>query len=238
METSFCFGPSGSFTIFNAGVAYYLAKNIPFKRDQATIYVVSGGAVGLAVLLYKTPEEILEKCHGVSLIMGQLKNYNNPYAQMARLCREGLDYFLPDDAHEILGDRIYIGMTHWPSLKRHAQRGPFPTKAALLEALLVSAYIPGFFLNFPHSNYRNFIDGGFSHAYCKRPERSVVTTVSRHPDSDIWHDEGRFHFNLMTAAEYMAIFWAGVAAAEQNHDKIVSKLRINRIYQEANVSVD
>ena len=79
-------------------------------------------------------------------------------------------------------------------------------------------------MNFPHPDYRNFIDGGFSHAYCKRPELSVVITATRYPDSDIWHDEGSHHLTLMTADEYMSIFWKGVEAARQKHDVIMAKL--------------
>jgi hypothetical protein len=218
--------------MYNAGVAMYIIENIPFDRENSSAYVVSGGAIGLAVLLYKDPAVLLEKSIGVCKIMGKLKTLG-VFAplHMARICRAGLEFFLPEDAHITLGNRVHVGMTHWPSFQRHTARGPFPTRDRLLEALLTSGFIPLFFMNFPHPDYRNFIDGGFSHAYCKRPELSVITTVAKYTDSDIWNDEGDFHLNLQTADEYMAIFWKGVEDARQKHDVIVEKLVKNGMYR-------
>lgn len=187
--------------------------------------------MGLLLLLYSTPEEILAKSEGVCRIMAQLKHYRNPFSQMTRLCREALEYLLPLNAHIVLGNRVQVGMTHWPSFKRHTVRGSFETREKLIEALLVSAYIPGFFLSFPHPDYPNFVDGGFSHSYCKRPELSVVVTVAKYPDSDVWSDGGMFHLNLMGYEEYMGLFWKGVESAGRKHEVIVEKLRRGGMYR-------
>lgn len=226
--TTFSFGPAGSWSMFNVGVALYLLENVPFDKERATCYVVSGGALGLTALLYDDPIELVRRSIGACNIMSQLKEYKfrAPF-HMKRICREGLNYILPDNAHTRLGDRVYVGLTHFPSFRRSCKRGPFATKEALVDALLVTAYIPGFFCNWGYTNYKSMIDGGFSHHCCPTPETSLVTTVSKYQHSDIYYDEGKFHLELMTANEYMDSMWQGYAAAERKKDIILEKLQVS-----------
>jgi hypothetical protein len=203
----------------------YLLENLEFDRSQASAYVVSGGAVGLTLLLYDDPEVLYQRMRGTCQIMAELKTLGifAPF-HTARVCRLGLNYFLPDDAHIRLGDRVYVGLTHFPSLRPATKQGPFPTKEALVNALLASAFIPGFFANPFVPGFRGYIDGGFSHAYGPDPENSVVVTIGHYADSDVSYDDGRVHLQFSDAEGYMEIFWLGYASAQRGHDRIVAKL--------------
>ena len=203
----------------------YILKNIPFDRNRATAYVVSGGALGLTLLLYDDPDILYERMRGACEIMAELKTLGI-FAPLhtARICRQGLDHILPDDAHIRLGDRVLTGLTHFPSLRAEARQGPFKTKDALLDALLASAFIPGFFFRRFIPGYHGYIDGGFSHAYIPVPTDSIVVTISRYPVTDVSADSNQIHLNFLDAAGYMKVFWHGYECARESHPLIVTKL--------------
>lgn len=224
MDATFSFGPAGTYSMFNAGVVYYIKQNIPVDLTRATAYTVSGGGIGLILFMYDTAEEILERSFGACHLMGKLIRYRIPFLHTSRLAREGLDYLFPDDAHLRLGNRISVGLTHFPSFQRYVKRGPFATKAELIDAVLASSFIPGFFTN-PIVAHRGYIDGGFSHAFCKRTALSVVVSASKYPESDVYHSETGYHLNLLSTEQYIQLFWDGVEAARKSHDKIIAKLR-------------
>lgn len=224
--TTLSFGPAGTHSPFHIGVALYILENIPFDRSTASAYVISGGALGLTLLLYDDPQLLYDRMRGACKIMAQLKKLG-PLAPFhtARICREGLDYMLPDDAHIRLGDRVTVGTTRFPSLQPVAHRGPFVTKEALLNALLASSFIPGFFFRRGVPGYRGFIDGGFSHSYGPEPENSVVVTLSRYPVSVVSGDDNGLHLRFLDEEGYMSVFWYGYSCAEQSHSEIVERLR-------------
>ena len=219
------FGPAGTWSSFHAGVAMYVLENIPFDRSRASAYVVSGGALGLILLLYDDPRQLYERTRDACKIMSQLKGLGifAPF-HTARVCREGLDYILPDDAHIRLGNRVFVGMTQFPTLRAVTHQGPFPTKEALLNALLASSFIPGFFFRRFIPGFRGLIDGGFSHVHGPEPDRSIVVTIARYPESDVSADDNRIHLNFLDADGYMEVFWLGYASAQRSHEKIVEKL--------------
>lgn len=225
ISTTFSFGPAGTYSLFHAGVAYHILSHIPFDQARATTYVVSGGALGLSLLLFDDPAVLLAKVEWCAEFMAQLKRYRIPNLQVGRVCREALLQFYPDDMHERLGDRVYVGLTQAPPFQRVAACGPFPTKEALVDALLASSYIPLFFLSRRPAGYRDYIDGGFTHAFCPDPRTSVNVSVAHYPDVDVYHDMNRHHLTYLTGAEYMDVFWKGVRAAEAGHEVIVEKLR-------------
>lgn len=232
-DTTLSFGPAGTWSMYHAGVALYLLEHIKFNRDQATCYVVSGGALGLTALLYDDPRLLIERSIAACKIMSQLRNYGLfAPLHMRRICRLGLDCILPDDAHLRLNDRVYIGTTHFPSFAACYRQGPFKTKEELLDALLTSSYIPGFFFGGYVPGYSNLMDGGFSHHCCPRPELSLVTTVAKYEHSDIYHDTGTsFHLRLMGEQDYLDIMWLGYEAAKRNRDQIITKLKRTGLYQ-------
>ena len=218
----------------NTGVSYYILKNIPFDRENSTMYVISGGAMGIPLLLYKDPEELLLRIQKVVKKISLLTLTSNPYSNMSFFTRKALEEILPEDAHIILGDRIHIGMTHFPTFKKHSVQGPFNTKADLIEALQVSSFIPIFFMRGYYKNYKNYIDGAFSHNV---PSDDMSQTVSVNPSSnegiaDVYYNLNKTrHLKLMNYDQYMAVFWLGVEMANRNHNKIVNKLKMSGMYR-------
>jgi hypothetical protein len=232
--TTFSFGPSGSWSPFNAGVAMYLLENVPFDRERATVYVISGGALGLALLLYDDPQLLYERVRGACQIMAQLKKLG-PLAPFSvpRICRQGLDYLLPEDAHLRLGDRVFVGLTHVRTRKAVVRQGPFATKEELMNALLASSFIPGFFFQSFVPGYPGYVDGGFSHAYGPEPETTIVTTIPRCPVSDISADDNGFHLTFLDFQGYMDIFWLGYDCARRSRELVVTKLKAQGLSHDA-----
>ena len=205
----------------------YILENIKFDRSRASAYVVSGGSLGLTLLLYDDPQQLYQRMVESCEIMGQLKKLGIlAPLHTARVCREGLDHLFPEDAHITLGDRVIAGTTHFPSLQPTAHRGPFATKEELINALLASSFIPGFFFHRFVPGFRGYIDGGFSHCHDPEPNASSVVTLSRRPVSDISADDNRLHLQFLDAKGYMDVFQLGYECAKQSHDIIVYKLGI------------
>jgi len=228
---AFSFGGAGTKAVFNSGVVYYLLRSVPFDRERAQIYVISGGSLGVSLLVHSSPEEVMERTLGAIRIMNQLSFYKFPFAHIYKHCVMALDYFLPDDAHIKVGDRLHIGLTALPHFRPFRYSTRYNSKKELIHALIASCYIPGFFFNLPHPKHRFYLDGGFSHNFVPDLTSTVAISVNHLPESDVWLDEKlSYNLTLLPEQDYIKVFEEGIESGRKHHDKIVAKLRKAGLY--------
>ncbi|XP_063601794.1 patatin-like phospholipase domain-containing protein 2 [Penaeus indicus] len=86
----------------------------------------------------------------------------SPTFNVEKLLREGLLSVLPDDAHKIVSGKLFISVTR-VSDGKNILLSHFETREELIQALLCSAFIPGFSgWACPKVGGVRYIDGGFT----------------------------------------------------------------------------
>lgn len=112
-------------------------------ESQCDVYAVSiGNIAALGLLLGEKPSDLVETAQEFL----RLLHVSTPaigFCGSLDSLRVSLDAWLPHDIHQRVGDRYHVMVNAWPSAGfREVTR--FPTKAALLEAVIVSCFFPGF----------------------------------------------------------------------------------------------
>jgi patatin-like phospholipase domain-containing protein 2 len=163
-KTSFAFGGGLYAWPYHAGVASYIQDH-GLVADDARLYGVSSGNVPAALLACDVSITHVGLFAAMRANDAHADAGVGPYLNPRRV-RESFELFakvLPDDAHERASGKLCVVLTELPSLRKRVI-SQFPTRGALLDALVASMSIPGHAVPIAyrahHLDRRLFLDGG------------------------------------------------------------------------------
>ncbi|XP_045619539.2 1-acylglycerol-3-phosphate O-acyltransferase Pnpla3 isoform X2 [Procambarus clarkii] len=160
---NFSFAGCGFLGIYHVGVAACLKKYAP-NLLLNKISGASAGALAAVCLLCDSPLGTITSSVLKTATEARRRTLGpfSPTFNIEKLLREGLLSVLPDDAHLIVSGKLFISVTRISDGK-NILLSQFDTKEDLIQAILCSAFIPGFSGWLPIS-FRGvrYIDGGFS----------------------------------------------------------------------------
>ncbi|XP_041973253.1 uncharacterized protein LOC121728960 [Aricia agestis] len=157
------FAGCGFLGIYHVGVAVCLKKYAP----HLLIGKISGasfGALSACCLLCDLP--IGELTTDVLRVVGEARAGSlgpfSPSFSIQNVLLEGMDRYLPKDAHKIVSGKLHISLTRVYDGK-NVIVSEFPTREDLLQALLASCFVPVFSGMLPPRFHGvRYMDGGFS----------------------------------------------------------------------------
>ncbi|XP_042226039.1 1-acylglycerol-3-phosphate O-acyltransferase Pnpla3-like isoform X1 [Homarus americanus] len=160
---NFSFAGCGFLGIYHVGVAACLKKYAPNLLVNK-ISGASAGALAAVCLLCDSPLGTITSSVLKTATEARRRTLGpfSPTFNVEKLLREGLLSILPDDAHKIVSGKLFISVTR-VSDGKNILLSQFDTREELVQAILCSAFIPGFSGWLPVS-FRGvrYIDGGFS----------------------------------------------------------------------------
>lgn len=128
------------------------------EADALTVHTIHGYSAGaLFAVFYACNLTTRRSIDAYTILQKQYKSNSG----LCSACRMMLLDILPDNAHELCEGRVRIGMTQkFPLWYR--EESTFPTRLALIDALVNSASIPCITSNLSESVH-NYVDGMFGH---------------------------------------------------------------------------
>ncbi|XP_063851987.1 patatin-like phospholipase domain-containing protein 2 isoform X2 [Scylla paramamosain] len=160
---NFSFAGCGFLGIYHVGVAACLKKYAPNLLVNK-ISGASAGALAAVCLLCDSPLGTITS--SVLKTATEARKHTlgpfSPTFNVEKLLREGLLSVLPDDAHRIVSGKLFISVTR-VSDGKNILLSQFDTREELIQAILCSAFIPGF-SGWAPVTFRGvrYADGGFS----------------------------------------------------------------------------
>ncbi|XP_045105525.1 patatin-like phospholipase domain-containing protein 2 isoform X2 [Portunus trituberculatus] len=160
---NFSFAGCGFLGIYHVGVAACLKKYAPNLLVNK-ISGASAGALAAVCLLCDSPLGTITS--SVLKTATEARKHTlgpfSPTFNVEKLLREGLLSVLPDDAHRIVSGKLFISVTR-VSDGKNILLSQFNTREELIQAILCSAFIPGF-SGWAPVTFRGvrYADGGFS----------------------------------------------------------------------------
>ncbi|KAK8389913.1 hypothetical protein O3P69_012841 [Scylla paramamosain] len=162
-KMNFSFAGCGFLGIYHVGVAACLKKYAPNLLVNK-ISGASAGALAAVCLLCDSPLGTITS--SVLKTATEARKHTlgpfSPTFNVEKLLREGLLSVLPDDAHRIVSGKLFISVTR-VSDGKNILLSQFDTREELIQAILCSAFIPGF-SGWAPVTFRGvrYADGGFS----------------------------------------------------------------------------
>ncbi|XP_019869560.1 patatin-like phospholipase domain-containing protein 2 isoform X2 [Aethina tumida] len=157
------FAGCGFLGIYHVGVASCFRKYAPHlllnKISGASIGAIAASAMLCDLSLGDVTSNILSVA-----IEARKKSLGpfNPTFNVHNLLRDGLEKFLPEDAHHRVNGKLHVSLTRWYDGK-NVIVSHFDSREELIEALLASAFIPLFSGIFPPKfKGVRYVDGGCS----------------------------------------------------------------------------
>ncbi|XP_066141434.1 1-acylglycerol-3-phosphate O-acyltransferase Pnpla3-like isoform X2 [Euwallacea fornicatus] len=157
------FAGCGFLGIYHVGVACCFRKYAPHLLLNK-ISGASAGAIAACCLLLDLP--LGETTSDILRLVTEARKKSlgpfNPSFNIHSLLLEGLEKFLPDDAHVRVNGKLHISLTRVCDGK-NVIVSQFDTREELIQALLASAFIPFFSGLFPPKfKGTRYMDGGYS----------------------------------------------------------------------------
>ncbi|XP_042226040.1 1-acylglycerol-3-phosphate O-acyltransferase Pnpla3-like isoform X2 [Homarus americanus] len=174
---NFSFAGCGFLGIYHVGVAACLKKYAPNLLVNK-ISGASAGALAAVCLLCDSPLGTITSSVLKTATEARRRTLGpfSPTFNVEKLLREGLLSILPDDAHKIVSGKLFISVTR-VSDGKNILLSQFDTREELVQALLCSAFIPGFSgWLCPKVKGVRYIDGGFTNNLPEVDENTFTVT--------------------------------------------------------------
>lgn len=160
------FAACGFMGIYHLGAVGALLRHCPGSRaSPGACAGASAGALVAAVVI--TAPEKLEECKDFTYafadsVRSQPLGAVTPGFDFMQKLSEGIESFLPSDAHSRATDRLFISLTHSKTGK-NLLVSQFNSRDELLKALLASSFVP-LYAGLKPVEFRGetWIDGGFT----------------------------------------------------------------------------
>ena len=139
------FAGSGLLSIYQLGVAAGLVEYAPdLVQNLNSASGASGGALTASALI-ACPDKIAELTRYCIDIGLKTRDYYtgafNPRISVPHMIEESLDRVFPDNAHLIVGNKLYISLTRIPD-KQNILVNKFSSKMDLIKVSLRSTVVP------------------------------------------------------------------------------------------------
>lgn len=177
-ESSFSFAGCGFLGIYHIGVAVCLRRHVPHMLKKAKFYGASAGAMIACCLMCEVP---MNACVDFTLRLANMARSHrfggfHPRVKISETLQDALQEVLPENAHIICTGRLFVSVTHWYT-KENVIISDFPSRAHLIEALMMSAFVPIFSGVFP-PQYKGeyYIDGGLSNNLPVEDESTILVS--------------------------------------------------------------
>jgi hypothetical protein len=216
MPVTFSFGGAGNQFPYLMGIAHGLRTHFPLDWSQVKVHCISSGCSGAIALLLCTPsqiDELVEK--GI-------------YASQTTPHRPSEDYFkaliksmLPYNAYQLLDGNLSIGQTSSSNMGSIFVSGKYQSQTQLVETMYDSCRIP-----FITGGTGEMIDGGFSHQYAVYDENTIVLTLKRKRQSDIYLKKYTFFTEILFVSgdEMRVLYEQGKEAVRVNLEMLRGKV--------------
>ncbi|XP_044534297.1 1-acylglycerol-3-phosphate O-acyltransferase PNPLA3 [Gracilinanus agilis] len=162
---SLSFAGCGFMGFYHVGVTRCLSEHAPqLLRDAPKILGASAGALHCAFFLCGIPLD-----HRLQILMNLCKSARkrnlgvlHPSFQMSQYLRDGLNKYLPDNAHQLLSGKMVVSLTR-VSDRKNVLVSDFDSKEEVVDALVCSSFIP-FYGGLIPPSFRGvrYMDGGAS----------------------------------------------------------------------------
>ncbi|XP_035257963.1 patatin-like phospholipase domain-containing protein 2 isoform X4 [Anguilla anguilla] len=180
-EWSISFAGCGFLGIYYVGLSCCFLERAPFLlKGVKRIYGASSGALTATVLILGLP---LVNCCRDLMVMAKAARVRrlgplHPSCNLAKIVRDSLDRDLPEDAHVLATGRLCVSLTRM-SDGQNVIVSEFGTRQELIQALVCSCFIPGFFGLIPPS-FRGvrYMDGALSN---NQPQYQLKDTLTVAP---------------------------------------------------------
>lgn len=198
------FAACGFMGIYHLGAVGAFLRHCPSSRASPEACAgASAGALVAAVVI--TAPEKLEECKDFTYtfadsVRRQPFGAVTPGFDFMQNLREGIDSFLPSDAHSRATDRLFISLTH-SQTGRNLLVSQFNSRDELLKALLASSFVP-FYAGLKPVEFRGetWVDGGFTDSLPILPSGRTITVSPFSGPQDVCPvHRGRSHRHLHLA---------------------------------------
>ncbi|KAM8978093.1 1-acylglycerol-3-phosphate O-acyltransferase PNPLA3 [Sarcophilus harrisii] len=178
---SLSFSGCGFMGFYHVGVTQCLSEHAPqLLRDAPNLLGSSGGALHCATFLCGLSLESRLQILMDLVRSARKRNIGvlHPSFNLSKYLRDGLNKFLPSNAHRLLSGKMVISVTR-VSDRKNVLISDFDSKKELVDALVCSSFIP-FYCGLIPPTYRGvrYMDGGASN---NMPFINASTTITISP---------------------------------------------------------
>nr|CAH0105739.1 unnamed protein product [Daphnia galeata] len=173
------FNGCGFMVMYHLGVVECLRKHGPADLHLKNVSGASSGVIPAVCLLCNVPiAQITDYLLNIA-ILARSRPFGSfrPFAPyMNDLLRQGLEKFLPSDAHEKVNGKIHISVTRVTDGANVILKN-FDSRDELIQALTCSCYLPFFFGLIP-PKFRDvyYMDGGLSNNLVVLDEHTITVS--------------------------------------------------------------
>ncbi|XP_053627134.1 1-acylglycerol-3-phosphate O-acyltransferase Pnpla3 isoform X5 [Cherax quadricarinatus] len=174
---NFSFAGCGFLGIYHVGVSACLKKYAPNLLVNK-ISGASAGALAAVCLLCDSPLGIITSSVLKTATEARRRTLGpfSPTFNIEKLLKEGLLNVLPDDAHKIVSGKLFISVTR-VSDGKNILLSQFDSREELIQALICSAFIPGFSgWVCPKVQGIRYVDGGFSDNLPEMDQKTITVS--------------------------------------------------------------
>lgn len=156
----FSFSAAGLLFPYHLGVAQFLVEKGYIKETTP----LAGSSAGAIICVVIASGLSMQQALDATKILADDCRRKGTMFRLGALLRDCLEELLPDDAHTSCNGRIRVAITQISWRPRGLLVDQFDSKGDLINALITSAFIPGYLSPRPATMFRNrlCVDGGLT----------------------------------------------------------------------------